>query len=90
MLRSVKALLITKIQISLFFSRRLATVEAEMCKYKSKYFLVLREFQKPRQGKRQIKFVKEMKVFLVGIRGRWTRIFRIVALLLNFEWYFWC
>ncbi|XP_078382204.1 TBC1 domain family member 2B-like [Oculina patagonica] len=28
---------------------RLATVEAEMCKYKSKYFLVLREFQKPRK-----------------------------------------
>lgn len=28
---------------------RLATVEAEMCKYKSKYFLVLREFQKPRR-----------------------------------------
>ncbi|RMX50100.1 hypothetical protein pdam_00002943 [Pocillopora damicornis] len=28
---------------------RLATVEAEMCKYKSKYFLALRELQKPRK-----------------------------------------
>ncbi|XP_020623256.1 TBC1 domain family member 2B-like [Orbicella faveolata] len=28
---------------------RLATIEAEMCKCKSKYFLVLREFQKPRK-----------------------------------------
>ena len=39
--------------ILLVIFRRLATVEAEMCKYKSKYFLVLREFQKPRKGKKK-------------------------------------
>ena len=37
-------------EICLGFFRRLATVEAEMCKYKSKYFLALRELQKPRKG----------------------------------------
>lgn len=45
-------------EICLGFFRRLATVEAEMCKYKSKYFLVLREFQKPRKG--------EVLVYLLG------------------------
>jgi len=28
-----------------------------MCKYKSKYFLVLREFQKPRKGKEEAIFI---------------------------------
>ena len=37
-------------EICLGFFRRLATVEAEMCKYKSKYFLALREFRKSRKG----------------------------------------
>ena len=37
-------------------------MEAEMCKYKSKYFLVLREFQKPRKGKKAFCYTSALQI----------------------------
>ena len=65
-------------EICLGFFRRLATVEAEMCKYKSKYFLVLREFQKPRKG--------EVLVYLLGNTMTAFRRKVLVNLLMSSFW----